>query len=277
MNLEMKAAVQFDLAELASVITQGFEDYFVPISFTRETLATMIRFDGVDLNSSRVILRDNEPVGAALIAHRGWTSRLAAMGIVKDARNGGIGKWTMHQLIEQAKSRNERSMVLEVIEQNVAGVKLYQGSGFEVTRRLIGFSCENPEAMSSESLEEIDVRQVARILSDHGPADLPWQASAATLGQQGPPYRAFSLGPAYVVISDSERDYISIRSLVVKKESRNRGHAKRIIKALFSQFPQKTWAVPVIYPEEIAPGLFEGLGFQREKLSQFQMALKLSQ
>ena len=277
MQLELRPAVDFHLSELAAITSAGFEDYFVPISFTKESLATMMRFDGVDLNSSRVILKDGNPVGAALIAHRGWTSRLAAMGVSKEARGSGIGKWAMQELIKHSRERGERSMVLEVIEQNEPGVRLYQGCGFELVRRLVGYSLENPDSSAADSLTEIDVRQVARVLSDHGPADLPWQASAATLGQQGPPFCAYQMGPAYAVISDPERDYISIRSLVVEQEHRNQGHAKRILQALFATHKQKTWSVPVICPEETAPQLFQNLGFSREKLSQFQMELKHSQ
>ena len=49
----------------------------------------MVRKDGIDLAISRVLFTDDEPVGIALIARRGWTSRLAAMGIAQGkSRNG---------------------------------------------------------------------------------------------------------------------------------------------------------------------------------------------
>ncbi len=67
------------------------------------------------------------------------------MGIVVNARNSGVGTWAMEQLIEEAKARGEKQMLLEVIEQNTAGVKLYEKVGFEKVRRLVGYKIENPQ------------------------------------------------------------------------------------------------------------------------------------
>ncbi len=86
----------------------------------------MLRRNGINLDSSRVIMKDDQPSGLALIARRGWASRLAAIGIVSTARNGGTGTWAMRHLIEEAGSRGDKEMLLEVIEQNTAGVKLYK-------------------------------------------------------------------------------------------------------------------------------------------------------
>jgi len=38
-------------------------------------------------------------------------------------------------------------------------------------------------------------------------------------------------------------------------------------------FPGKRWGVPALCPEEMR-GLFERVGFEREPLTQFQMALE---
>jgi len=276
MKLSLRPAVEYSLTEIAESLTRGFEDYFVPIAFTKESFASMMRLDGVDLNSSQVIERDGHPVGCALVAHRGWTSRLAAMGVAKEARNGGIGRWTMEQLINKSREHGDRRYVLEVIEQNEPGVRLYQGCGFEVVRRLVGYKSEHPETGEAAELEEIDNRMTARVLSEHGAADLPWQASAATIGQMAPPNRSFKLGPAHVLISNPSEPGIAIRSLVVERSEQRNGWAKRIVRALFNKFPDKSWLVPVLFPEEIAPGLFESLGFEQQELSQLQMELNLN-
>lgn len=275
MNLSLKSTIDYGLDEISDLLTRGFEDYFVPIQFTKEAFAVMLRLDGVDLNNSSIILKDEKPVGCALWAHRGWTSRLAAMGLVKDARGGGIGRWAMDELIDDSRNRGDRELVLEVIEQNERGVRLYKSCGFEIQRRLLGFANENPNGIHHGDLEELDIRQVARILSDYGPADLPWQSSAATLAQMGPPNMAVKLGNAYSVISDPEQSVVAIRSLVVKPENRRDGAATNLMQTLFAQFPNKTWKVPILMPEETAPGLLESLGFVREELSQYQMSLNL--
>ena len=273
-TFSFKSALSFSIPEIAALFTRGFEGYFVPVQMTDAGLQTMIRRDGVDLAESRVLFKDDQPIGVALIARRGWTSRLAAMGIVTEARNGGVGTWAMKQLIEEARVRAEKEMLLEVIEQNTAGVKLYQKVGFETVRRLVGYKLENPQGKSKGKIEEIDIRDLAKLISAHGLKDLPWQLSGETIAQHTPPSRAYRLDDAYCLISNPEAEQVVISSVLVKAGSRGAGLSPVLMRAVFSRFPNKTWRVPAIFPEEMSP-IFEEVGMKREELSQLQMALTL--
>ena len=261
-------------------MTRSFEGYFVPVNITDVILLTMLRRDGVDLTSSRVILKDGVPSGLALIARRGWTSRLAAMGIVSSARNGGTGTWAMGQLIAEAQTRGEKEMLLEVIEQNTAGVKLYEKVGFTKVRRLVGYRLENPQvtedggANAQDELQEIDIRELARVVAYHGLTNLPWQLSGPTIAHHTPPSRAYRLNDAYCLISNPEATDVSISSVLVKARSRGAGLSGVMMRALFARFPNKIWHVSPIFPEEMGV-IFEQVGMTREALSQWQMSLKL--
>ena len=285
--LSLKPANEFTIPQLADLMTRSFEGYFVPVNITDVIMLTMLRRDGVDLTSSRVILKDDEPSGLALIARRGWTSRLAAMGIVSTARNGGTGTWAMEQLIAEAQTRGEKEMLLEVIEQNTAGVKLYEKVGFTKTRRLVGYRLDTTQialaailgggdaALSKqEELEEIDIRELARVVSHHGLKDLPWQLSGPTIAHHTPPSRAYRLNDAYCLISNPEALDVSIASVLVKARSRGAGLSAVLMRALFARFPNKVWHVSPIFPEEMGV-IFEQVGMTRETLSQWQMSLKL--
>ncbi|HMV29262.1 MAG TPA: GNAT family N-acetyltransferase, partial [Anaerolineales bacterium] len=247
------------------------EGYIVPINITDSILHTMMRRDGIDLTSSRVLIRDEEPIGVAFIARRGWTSRLAAFGITSNARNGGVGTWAMEQLLQEARERGEKEMLLEVIEQNTAGVKLYERVGFTKIRRLVGYKLENPQVESDVELEEIDIRELARLVAYHGLKDLPWQLSGATVMQHTPPSRAFHVNDAYCLITNPEATDIAISSVLVKTRSRGAGLSAVLLRALFAKFPNKVWHVSPIYPEEMGV-IFEHVGMQRETLSQWQMS-----
>ncbi|MEW6402735.1 MAG: GNAT family N-acetyltransferase [Chloroflexota bacterium] len=273
-SFELRSALEFSVPALADLLTRGFEAYFVPIQINDVALLTMIRRDSVDIPSSRVLLVDGKPSGVALIARRGWTSRLAAMGFVKAARGLGAGTWAMQKLIEEARQREDREMLLEVIEQNEAGVRLYQKSGFAIVRRLVGFSFANPQASFEDALQEINLRDAGQAVARHGLADLPWQLSGESLAQLTPPARAYCLGPAYAVLTNVQAKDVTLFSLLVEQGARGKGNAMRLLSALFSAFPEKTWHIPALFPEEIA-GFFEKAGFTREKLSQYQMALRL--
>ncbi len=274
MTLSLKSASEYSISFLADLMTRGFEGYFVPIHITEAAMLTMLRRDGIDLASSRVLVKDEEPIGIGFIARRGWTSRLAAMGIVSNSRSGGAGTWAMQNLIEEAKARGEKEMVLEVIEQNTAGVKLYEKVGFKKIRRLVGYKLENPQADSAHDLEEIDIRDLARQVTYHGIKDLPWQLSGTTIMQHTPPSRAFRLNDAYCLISNPDATDISISSVLVKARSRGAGLSGVLLRSLFAKFPNKIWHVSPIYPEEMG-FIFEQVGMMPETLSQWQMSLTL--
>jgi GNAT superfamily N-acetyltransferase len=105
MDFDTVTASNFPLPDLVRFLNQGFEGYFIPIQIQIVDFLDMLRKDGIDLTASRVLITDDQPCGIALIARRGWTSRLAAMGIAKERRGQGAGSWFMEHLIEQARQR----------------------------------------------------------------------------------------------------------------------------------------------------------------------------
>jgi ribosomal protein S18 acetylase RimI-like enzyme len=274
--MNLQPASEFPLTQLADLMTRSFEGYFVPINITESALLTMLKRDSIDLTSSRVLIHNDEPAGIALIARRGWTSRLAAMGILTEGRNQSLGTQTMHQLIQEAKERQDKEMILEVIEQNTAGVKLYEKVGFKKIRRLVGYKLENPQVESNEELKEIDIRELARLVTYHGLKDLPWQLSGTTIMQHTPPSCAFKINDAYCLISNPDANDIVIWSVLVKSRSRGAGLSNVMIKTLFKKFQNKIWNVPAIFPEEMS-FIFEQVGMQRENISQWQMSLNVPQ
>jgi len=270
----LKPASAYSTSQIADMFTRSFEGYFVPVNINETTLLTILRRDGVDLSESRILLKDDVTIGLALIARRGWTSRLAAMGIVPEARHSGVGTWVMNHLADEARARGEKEMVLEVIEQNTAGVNLYQKIGFKTLRRLVGFKLENPQIESQERIEEVDIRHLAQLVTSDGLQDLPWQLSGETISQHAPPSRAFRLNDAFCLISNPEAEHVVISSVLVKANSRRAGQGSALMRAVFSRFPNKIWHVSAILPEEIS-AFFEKIGMKREELSQLQMFLTL--
>jgi ribosomal protein S18 acetylase RimI-like enzyme len=234
----------------------------------------MVRKDGIDLTISRVLLKDGKPSGIALLARRGWTSRLAAMGIASDARGMGAGSWFMEQLIDEACERNEREMLLEVIEQNEAAFHLYKKCGFQIVRRLIGLIRRDAVEHKKSDLYEIDIREVGGLISRYGLTDLPWQFSGESIALTNPPARAYRKGQAYTVLSNPDAKDVAIWTLLVEPNVRGNGLGTDILKSVIAQHPGKTWHVPALLPEEFGK-VYQRAGFIREDLSQWQMRLIL--
>jgi ribosomal protein S18 acetylase RimI-like enzyme len=275
MDFDAVPASNFTLPDLVNFVNQGFEGYFVPIQIDTVAFLNMLRKDGIDLTISRVLIADHQPCGIALLARRGWTSRLAAMGIAEERRGMGAGSWFMEQIIEEACQRGEREMSLEVIEQNEPAVKLYQKVGFQTVRRLIGLLHKGAEEKEMDTLQEIDLREMGRLISQQGLSDLPWQLSGESIAQMNPPARAYRKGKAYVAISNPDTEHVMIWSVLVEEDARGNGLGTNMLKNVIANHRGITWHVPAIFPEEFEK-VFVRAGFEREKLSQWQMRLNLS-
>ena len=103
----------------------------------------------------------------------------------------------MARLIDEARARGERAMVLEVIQQNEPAVRLYTKCGFRTVRRLVGYVASPPHDGDSRRAEqaalvEIDVRELARQVSVR-PARPALADPGESLAQMGPPNVAYRL------------------------------------------------------------------------------------
>lgn len=274
MNLDVKPASDYPTLDLLNYLNLAFEGYVVPVNFSLPQLLTMFRRDSIDLTSSRILLADGQPAGVAMIARRGWSSRLAAMGIAKECRGKGLGTWFMEKLIEEAHERNDHEMVLEVIEQNEAAVRLYRKLGFQTIRRLIGLLYKNGMEVPKIELEEMDLREMGKLVTLHGQPDLPWQLSGESIAVLHPPACAYKHGQSYIAISNPSANDVVIHSLLVESDARGNGLAVELLKHVIAKHPGRVWHVPAIWPEEFG-SVFESAGFQREALSQWQMKLSL--
>lgn len=274
MHMESKSASNYPIPDLVQLLNLSFEGYHIPVHFEYSPLLTMFRKDNIDLETSRVLLAEDKPSGIALIARRGWASRLAAMGIARELRGKGFGTWFMDRLIKDARDRNDREMVLEVIEQNEPAVRLYKKHGFQTVRRLVSLIHQNARQDTRNDLQEVDLREMGRLILQFGIPDLPWQLSGESIALLNPPLRAFKLESAYIAVSNPDMEHIVIWSLLVEPEARGRGLAVELLKNVMANHEGKTWHVPAIWPEELGV-IFERAGFQLKELSQWQMRLDL--
>ncbi len=272
-TLDFVSLADHGLDAAAELLTRAFADYFVKIAFTAPGLLQLARVDSVDLAASQIVRRDGVAVGAALIARRGWTSRLAGMGLLPEARRGGVGRALMEHLLRDAEARGEHAMTLEVIEQNEAAVKLYERCGFEKLRRLVGFSGPGT-AIANDALQTVDLRAVGHAVSLHGSSDLPWQLSGETIAQLGPPDAGYSVSDAWLALSGLAGDTVSIRAWVATPRPDAIARQAAVLRAAMAKHPQKTWRATAVWPEELSEA-FNELGLARLPLTQWQMVRAL--
>jgi len=267
------------VSEIANYLNRAFTDYIIPFHFTPTAAATLLLQEGVDWTASRLLFDKEQFLALGLIARRGHTSRMVALGVDPAARRQGVGRDLVRRLLFDARQRGESKMWLEVISQNEAAVKLYQSSGFTIQQELWGFRGSHlekhtfvPKQLDRPriSLQAVDPFDVAKAITHHAPTDLPWQLSGSHLMHAPPGHEAWRCERAAAIISDPAQDAIAIRGLYTEPHAQRQGHAQRLLTHLFHAFPGKTWKVSIVVPARLA-GLFQSLGMTRETLQQFQM------
>ncbi|MBL0209830.1 MAG: GNAT family N-acetyltransferase [Holophagaceae bacterium] len=273
--IDVLSASGFSLDALTALFNRGFEDYLFPVNLTQESLSHRIWTEDVDLHSCKVALVDGEPSGFAFIARRGCRSRLAAMGVIKESRQQGVGRMLARAILADARVRHgggDREMRLEVFEDNNAARKLYEGEGFRILRRLSGRTLSSPRAASAP-LELHDTPVWNHVVSAEA-MDLPWQLEPETLAVLGAPARVASLdGKAWALIYGSSAAMLVLRGLYVRPGHRRQGYATKLIGALAAMHPGRTIHFPPLIPEPMGTGFFERLGFQADAMNQVEMAI----
>jgi len=285
-DLSSRPLAEHTSAEAAAALTRSFEGYLVPIKMTPQAFERRFRGEDLDPFASRIYYVEggDPPAGVVLVARRGWTSRIAAMGLAPEARGQGLGGRLLSEAVGEAKARGDRAVYLEVIEQNTPAVRLYTRFGFQSLRRLVGYRKERspeeseaaPPPETDDVLSELDPLEFSRIVAREGEPDLPWMLAAETLSAAAWPARAVHLdGRAFALIADPAAETLQLSALVVPRAERRHGWGGRLVRALEASFPGRALAMSAIVPEDLAPGFFPGLGWERGKLSQLEMRLVL--
>lgn len=287
-DLASRPLAELTSAEAAAALTRSFEGYLVPIKMTAQAFERRFRGEDLDPFASRVYSGDagGSPLGVVLVARRGWTSRIAAMGLAPEARGQGLGRRLLGAAVEEARARGERAVYLEVIEQNTPAVRLYTSFGFRALRRLVGYRKERPSEGTGAAppdlpdaddvLSELDPLELSRIVAREGDPDLPWMLAAETLAAASWPARAVHLeGRAFALLADPAAEILQLTALVVPRAERRQGLGRRLVHALETSFPGRALAVSAIVPEDLAPDFFAKLGWERQKLTQLEMRLDL--
>ena len=275
MNLTRRPTLEFTAAQIADAINASFEEYLLPVNFTPQATERRFRAEHLDPEASMIYAIGDQTVGVLMIARRGWNARIAAMGITKAHRGRGVGKRIVRDALPDARERGDRTLCLEVFEQNPNAVKLYASVGFQVARRLVGYRRE-AEPGDAEHLLEIDPLEFSRIAAIEGAPDLPWQLQPETFAAQVAPVRAYALkDAAFALIRDTPGDSFALHAIVVRRNARAQGYGRRTIRGLSAMLGAKVCTIPQIVPDDLAPGFFSKLGFAVMPLNQFEMRLEL--
>jgi GNAT superfamily N-acetyltransferase len=212
-TLALRPASSFGLDELAGLFTAAYEGYVIPFVVDEPRLRFMVGAFDLDLDGSRVAVRDGEPVGLANLGVRGERGWIGGVGVVPAARRSGIARQLMEALHAQARRLGLREVWLEVIDANETAFSLYRSLGYEVARWVEVWSLEHDGPRGSA--REVSLEQARGRIRELRRADEPWQRADGTLdrlAQLGPAPRGLLAdgGAAVVRVADGRASLVQI-------------------------------------------------------------------
>ena len=267
MTFEIIPAHDVPLAAQAVTFTEAFRGYVGgPFAMDAAALGRFIHAQAIDLCYSRFARSAPGLCGFGYITRTGDFSRLAGMGVLAASRRTGVARGLLRHLLDEAKARGDRMMVLEVIEQNPPAYALYKKEGFRALTRLCGWRRPPGGATGaivepSREFTEISLAVASQIPSTREFPELPWQISRHAVAKLESA-RAFASGPALAVISDpTAAGPIRIHAV----------SSRQALSAVLQRYFDREFFARPFFPENFGPEIFEPLGFTREPLTQWLM------
>ena len=282
--MECRSASTTTVEELASLFTRAFKGYIAgDLSFTGEQLAKYAAANGVSFERSYIF---TSPADPSTIAAFSFTAvrpdkpthmRVAGFGVIPECKGQGVGSQAVRMVIEEERKRGTTVMELEAITTNDAAVKLYSKFGFATIRQLWGWERGPMELEEDAELQECSLVEVDDAVKSFGDRNSAWQTWPIALDDATKErFKGFKLGNAFISVSDpghekNDGSIVKLRSLVVEPESRRKGHATRLIKAVMAKFPGKKYAAMPFFAKEYGDMLGPKLGFTPMSLAEYQM------
>lgn len=136
-RFELIPASDFTFQQLTNIYNQTREDYIVPMPMSQAKMREYVHCYDVDLTQSVVAVSENGSLGLAMLGVRDDTTWVTRVGVTPDGRQKGVGRGMMQVLIDNSRKLKAKTMILEVIKNNVPAQRLFDGLGFEVIRELL--------------------------------------------------------------------------------------------------------------------------------------------
>jgi ribosomal protein S18 acetylase RimI-like enzyme len=183
-DLTLQTADTLTYQSLSRLLNQAYTDYYVSIWLDARKFEAMCDEVDVDLARSVVALVDETPVGMALLSRRDAEGWISGVGVRPRWRRRGIARRMIRRLQRDAPDVGLTRLQLEVLEQNDAGIALYEDLGFRWARELVVMTLEAgavpltrvPPAITSA--QPRDLLQAYAAFHDVTP---PWQRALRSI------------------------------------------------------------------------------------------------
>lgn len=155
------------IPELYDTFLAAFADYTVPIKLTREEFSMKFKREGVEPSFCAGAFQSGAMVGFILTGLGEWrgkpTAYNAGTGVLPAHRGHGLTKQLYQFMLPKLRESGVEQCLLEVIKGNEPAFKVYQSTGFQVTRSLDCFrGLKQHLLLSAEVPKYVSLRQTAK-------------------------------------------------------------------------------------------------------------------
>lgn len=136
-DLTLLPADAVTLVTLTEAFNRAFEEYYISLVQTPQSLAALIESTDVSLaHSVAAVDSAGMPAGIGLLARREERGWIAGMGVAPEWRGHGQGARVLERVVARAREAGLTRVQLEVLDENAAARRLYARLGFTVLRPL---------------------------------------------------------------------------------------------------------------------------------------------
>lgn len=136
-TVDLIPASAFTFEELVEAYNHTRVDYMVPMPMNAARLREYCDICNVDLDASVVAVDGNEILGLAMLGVREGRAWITRLGVIRSNRRQGTGWTLVTHLVDQARQKNVRYIVLEVIKNNIPAYNLFTKKSFMEARELL--------------------------------------------------------------------------------------------------------------------------------------------
>ncbi len=272
--IEYKKCSEVNKDQIFEAFKEGFSDYMIKFDITSEKFFNLFfPIEGNSFEHSHIAIDNQVPIGLVLGGIRTYdglkTIRCGTMCVIPNYRGKGVSQ-KLIELHESTARENEcDQMFLECIVGNDRALKFYRNNNYYKVYDLLYFSKKgysNLDSPSEKKVEEIDMNSLKKLrqsLDTH----INWQNEMEVLEQLDPDlYGIKEKGKLVAAIATRNK---RINFLYVKKEYRNRGFARALIKRTIVSPDDKITAN--FTNNASLEGYYRHLGFSSDPINQVEM------
>lgn len=279
-----KCCADVDIEKVYSGFMMGFSDYIIKLDLSmHDFVKRFLGPEGNNLEYSYIAFDGEVPVGVILGGIKDYegvkTIRCGALCIHPDYRGKGISQelFRLHKLVAQ--DNNCKQMFLEVITGNDRAIKFYNNLGYEKIYDLSYFSLSNTANFKAQENAAIDIRKIgydilselSNVMQDihiNWQNDFDYMKKFEGITYYGAYKEAQLIGA--LGINAAGRIFF----IWTTTQQRHNGIASSLVARAVKELELKKLSIGFPNNSRLE-GFLKSIGFERDKISQYEMYLLL--